>query len=97
MSSDFGSDEYSDNDDDGDYFDKEETKSRFTEYSITSSVLTRNEGLQMLDNRFEKIYEQYDDEEIGALEHEDIEGYLNPNSEIFQDAFKEYQKLRTEM
>ena len=28
---------------------------RFTEYSVSSSVLPRNEGLTMLDNRFEEV------------------------------------------
>lgn len=35
--------------------DKEETKSRFTEYSMTSSVIRRNEQLTLLDNRFEEV------------------------------------------
>lgn len=33
----------------------EETKSRFTEYSMTSSVMRRNEQLTLLDDRFEKV------------------------------------------
>ena len=33
----------------------EETKSRFTEYSLTSSVMQRNEQLTLLDDRFEKV------------------------------------------
>ncbi len=36
-------------------FSEEETKSRFTNYSMTSSVIKRNEGLTLLDNRFEKV------------------------------------------
>lgn len=36
-------------------FIDEETKSRFTEYSLTSSVMRRNEQLSLLDDRFEKV------------------------------------------
>lgn len=36
-------------------FMEEETKSRFTEYSMTSSVMKRNEQLTLLDERFEKV------------------------------------------
>ena len=37
-------------------FMDEETKSRFTEYSMTSSVMRRNEQLTLLDDRFEKVH-----------------------------------------
>uniref|UniRef100_A0A672KCN5 Protein LTV1 homolog n=1 Tax=Sinocyclocheilus grahami TaxID=75366 RepID=A0A672KCN5_SINGR len=56
-----------------------ETKSRFTEYSLTSSVLRRNEQLTLLDDRFEKFYEQFDDDEIGALDNAELEGYIEPD------------------
>lgn len=36
-------------------FADEETKSRFTEYSMSSSVIRRNEQLTLLDDRFEKV------------------------------------------
>ena len=36
-------------------FMDEETKSRFTNYSMSSSVIRRNEGLTLLDDRFEKV------------------------------------------
>ena len=41
--------------DDEQSFTGEETKSRFTNYSMTSSVIRRNEGLTLLDDRFEKV------------------------------------------
>jgi len=37
-------------------FKEEETKSRFTEYSMSSSVMRRNEQLTLLDDKFEKVY-----------------------------------------
>lgn len=38
-------------------FDREETKSRYTENSMRSSVIRRNEQLSLLIDRFEKFYE----------------------------------------
>lgn len=39
-------------------FNEEETKSRFTQYSMSSSVIRRNEQLTLLDGRFEKVKSQ---------------------------------------
>lgn len=36
-------------------FREEETKSRFTEYSMSSSVMRRNKQLTLLDDKFEKV------------------------------------------
>lgn len=36
-------------------FKDEETKSRFTEYSMSSSVMRRNEQLSHVDDKFEKV------------------------------------------
>lgn len=36
-------------------FRDEETRSRFTEYSMSSSVMRRNEQLTLLDDKFEKV------------------------------------------
>lgn len=36
-------------------FKEEETRSRFTNYSMTSSVMRRNEQLTLLDERFERV------------------------------------------
>lgn len=92
-------------------FNEEETKSRFTNYSMTSSVIRRNEQLSLLDDRFEKVmhfqlvsrfiqysyfqmYEGYDENEIGALDCEEIEGYVPESADIllqFADEFKKQQ------
>ncbi|KAF4075348.1 hypothetical protein AMELA_G00233620 [Ameiurus melas] len=73
-----------------------ETKSRFTDYSLTSSVMRRNEQLTLLDDRFERFYEQFDDDEIGALDNAELEGYIDPSStrleEIIHDYFKQKEK-----
>jgi len=73
-------------------FDEEETKSRFTNYSMSSSVIRRNEQLTLLDERFEKMYEGYEDTEIGALDCDDIEGFVEPDSEIILQYAKEFEQ-----
>ncbi|XP_014664426.1 PREDICTED: protein LTV1 homolog [Priapulus caudatus] len=70
----------------------EETRSRFTDYSISSSVIRRNEGLTLLDDRFEKIFEEYDEEEIGALDQEELEGCIHPGSEVLNSVLDGYEK-----
>ncbi|XP_019405686.1 PREDICTED: protein LTV1 homolog [Crocodylus porosus] len=77
-------------------FMQEETKSRFTDYSLTSSVMRRNEQLTLLDDRFEKFYEQFDEDEIGALDNVELEGYIDTDSlrleEVLNDYYKEKAK-----
>ncbi|XP_050969145.1 protein LTV1 homolog [Labeo rohita] len=67
-----------------------ETKSRFTEYSLTSSIMRRNEQLTLLDDHFEKFYEQFDDDEIGALDNAELEGYIEPDSKRLEEVIKDY-------
>ncbi|XP_054288619.1 protein LTV1 homolog [Macrosteles quadrilineatus] len=63
-------------------FRQEETKSRFTEFSMSSSVVPRNDQLTLLDDRFEKMFAEYDENEIGALDCEEIEGEINPADDM---------------
>ncbi|XP_056264384.1 protein LTV1 homolog [Pseudoliparis swirei] len=71
-------------------FMDEETKTRFTEYSMTSSVMRRNEQLTLLDDRFEKFYEQFDEDEIGALDNAELEGFIQPDSARLEEVIKDY-------
>ncbi|CAN7938578.1 unnamed protein product, partial [Ixodes hexagonus] len=73
-------------------FTEEEVRSRFTNYSMSSSVIRRTEGLKTLDERFEQMFEQYDDLELGALDGEEIEGCLHPDSEIMKQIVEDYQR-----
>ncbi|XP_064216681.1 protein LTV1 homolog isoform X3 [Aotus nancymaae] len=77
-------------------FWNEETKSRFTEYSMTSSVMRRNEQLTLHDERFEKFYEQYDDDEIGALDNAELEGSIQVDSNRLQEVLNDYYKEKAE-
>lgn len=60
----------------------ETVKSRFTEYSMSSSVLPRNDNLEFRDRHFEKLFEQYDEEEIGALDEQEGEEAVAGNASI---------------
>ncbi|CAK9830406.1 Protein LTV1 homolog [Anthophora retusa] len=77
-------------------FREEETKSRFTEYSMSSSVIKRNEQLTLLDDKFEKMYAAYDENEIGALDCDEIEGYIAPDSDLVLQCATEFEKRQTE-
>uniref|UniRef100_A0A1A8U3E3 Protein LTV1 homolog n=1 Tax=Nothobranchius furzeri TaxID=105023 RepID=A0A1A8U3E3_NOTFU len=80
-------------------FMDEETKSRFTEYSLSSSVMRRNQQLTLLDERFEKFYQQFDDDEIGALDNAELEGFIAPDSERLEVVIRDYftQKARVSL
>ena len=58
---------YSHNDD-----DKQTSKTKYTNYSMTSSVIRRNQGLQNIDQHFDKVFDEYDDQEIGPLDSHQI-------------------------
>ncbi|XP_071965271.1 protein LTV1 homolog [Antedon mediterranea] len=98
----YDSDECYMDDEEGDRFDpddmltfrSEETKSHFTNYSMTSSVIRRNEGLTFLDDKFEQIFEQYNDMEIGALDHDEMEGHITTDSAILNQVLSEFEKSR---
>lgn len=70
-----------------------ETKSRFSNYSMSSSVIRRNEKLQYLDDHFEKIFAQYDEDQIGPLDMEEINGYRKENDAVLESALDEFDKL----
>uniref|UniRef100_A0A6G1S3H5 Protein LTV1 homolog n=1 Tax=Aceria tosichella TaxID=561515 RepID=A0A6G1S3H5_9ACAR len=54
----------------------DDNKSVFTNYSMTSSVMRRSQGLQEMDEHFERLFEKEyaDDTEIGALDLKDVKG-----------------------
>ncbi|XP_075718778.1 protein LTV1 homolog [Rhinoderma darwinii] len=75
-------------------FMQEETKSSFSQYSMSSSVMRRNENLTLLDEQFEKFYEQFDDDEIGALDNAELEGFIHAGSNRLQDVVENFFKER---
>ncbi len=94
VNSDFGGNGY---EKDNDFEESEsvrdfEKQSRFSNYSMSSSVIRRNEALKYIDEHFEKFFEQYDQDQIGALETEDIEGFRRSNDLVLENAIKEFNK-----
>lgn len=82
----------SDFDDLASNFSEEETKTRFTNYSMTSSVIRRTAELKVLDDRFEKVMEEYDDEEIGCVDDEELIGAVSTNaSDLVSQALGEFE------
>lgn len=72
---------------------KEETRSKFTSYSLSSSVMTRTGGLKTLDDQFEQMFErEYDDKDIGPLDGEQIEGHIPIESDVVTKLSKQYEE-----
>ena len=70
-----------------------ESKSKFTSYSMSSSVIKRNDGLRGLDDHFEKLFSEYDEDQIGALDTEEIDGYRQNNDLVLEQALSEFTEL----
>ena len=61
--------------------DEEETGgTKFTNYSMSNSVIRRNQQLFLLDDKFDNFMDQYDEAEEGELEGEEIEGWVEETS-----------------
>jgi len=75
----------------------EETKTRFTNYSMSSSVIRRNAQLETLDDKFEKFMAQYDEAEEGALECEEIEGFVDENGVRMKQLTREHAEIRAKL
>jgi protein LTV1 len=81
-----------------DYYESEsvrdfETKSRFSNYSMSSSIIRRNEGLRQLDDHFEKVFAEYDEDQIGSLDTDEIDGFRHSDDLTLKAALEEFQKL----
>lgn len=92
-----------DNQDDEDFDEDDDMDVRsqdnrtFTNYSMTSSVMRRSQGLQQIDEHFERLFEeQYaDDTEIGALDLVEVQGEkVLTDMEELRQMNKEVKSLR---
>ena len=75
-------------------FANEETKSRFTEYSMSSSVVPRSEQLANLDDQFEEFFDKYDEEKTGGLDLDEIEGFRTETSKVMDNLVDEFEKQK---
>ena len=66
--------------------------SKFTNYRVSSSVIRRNQQLSLLDDKFDKFMDQYDEAEEGALEGEEIEGCVEETSVRMSDLMAEHER-----
>jgi protein LTV1 len=44
-----------------------------------------------------QFYEQYNDDEIGALDHEDIGGCVKSDSQVLTQAMEEFEKQQKQL
>ncbi len=88
------------NDDDDDRFpfddDEAETGTRFTHYSMSSSVVPRSEQLATLDDRFERFFAEYEEENTGALDMDEIEGVRTEDSAAMKHIVGEFEREKKE-
>jgi len=101
MDSDFGGGRSEDEEDDEvpslQSWSGEETATKFTNYSMSSSCIRRNAQLTLQDDKFEKFFDQYSDGEEGALEGEDIEGTLDEEGQRMENLLAAHkEEKRTE-
>jgi len=70
-------------------FDEEETKTKFTNYSMSSSIIRRNKELSLLDDKFDRFMDQYGELDEGALDGEEIGGALTEGDDRMEQLIKE--------
>jgi len=59
-------------------------------------VMRRNQQLTLLDDKFEKMYAAYDENELGALDCDEIEGYVAHDSDLIMQYVAEFEKKQNE-
>jgi len=72
----------------------EETGTKFTNYSMSSSCIRRNNQLSLLDDKFDRFMDQYGEMEEGALEGEEIEGTITDEGVRMKQLLAEADKER---
>ena len=70
---------------------EEETATKFTNYSMSSSCIRRNAQLTLVDDKFERFFDGYNEGEEGALEGEEIEGALGEDDRRMDDLLRIHQ------
>jgi len=72
----------------------EETGTKFTNYSMSSSCIRRNNQLSLLDDKFDRFMDQYGELEEGALEGEEIEGTVEEGGNRMKQLVEESERER---
>ncbi|KAK7482239.1 hypothetical protein BaRGS_00026482 [Batillaria attramentaria] len=89
-----GDDDFSDEEEDD---EQEEKKGTYSRYSVTSSVLPRNDNLKLLDAWFDKVIEDYSEDNIGALDHEELNGRVTMDSDLMKQALDDFEKSQKKL
>ncbi|KAI8885729.1 Low temperature viability protein [Backusella circina FSU 941] len=86
------------NDSDDEFDDEDDTKSKGTSFSMSSSAMHRNTQLRLLDDRFEKIEEEYadDDDEESDFGEEEREERADFDA-ILDDFLEKYEIVGKKM
>ena len=58
---------------------------------MSSSVIRRNNQLSLLDDKFDKFMDQYDDADEGALDGEEIEGYMEESGVMMNQLMADHE------
>merc|ERR1712187_653478 len=68
-----------------DYFPEFDRQTKFTEYSMSSSVMKRSEHLTQIDDTFEEFMEEFWDDDVGDMENQ-AEDIYNVSAETDEAA-----------
>lgn len=69
---------------------EDEKKTRFTAYSMSSSIMRRSVKLENLDDHFEEFFAKFDEDEIGALPHKNLaDNEVELDSELLQNMMQQ--------
>ncbi|CAF0889479.1 unnamed protein product, partial [Didymodactylos carnosus] len=72
--------------------DQKTSQTKYTNYSMTSSVIRRNNGLQLIDEQFDKIFDEYGDDDIGPLDAESIgEDGIEQNDDLVKQTVRQFE------
>lgn len=70
--------------------DEDERKTRFTAYSMSSSIMRRSVKLENLDDHFEEFFAKFDDEEIGDLPQKNLaDNEIELDSELLKNMIQQ--------
>lgn len=73
--------------------DNQTSKTKYTNYSMTSSVIRRNEGLHNIDEHFDKVFDEYDEKQIGGLDSYHINQHgASIEDDLVQQTIEQFQQ-----
>eukprot|EP00002_Diphylleia_rotans_P040888 TRINITY_DN9820_c0_g1_i1.p1 TRINITY_DN9820_c0_g1~~TRINITY_DN9820_c0_g1_i1.p1 ORF type:complete len:571 (+),score=189.68 TRINITY_DN9820_c0_g1_i1:74-1786(+) len=88
---------YEDEDDDDDIYDDEDYEDRKGRRYETGSVTSSMRSSGLIDEKFEKIAQEFDDDQIGELDGEDPEVQGTSNIDNFEDILDDFLESRRKL